>query len=673
VSAQRVRPLRALLLLAVLVAVAYGSSLRNGFVFDDAIFMERDVRLQSLENARRLFVEPLWGFTDDDGRPGTHQYYRPLQQLPLVVSKVYFDGQAWPAHLFSLVLHALNAFAVYLLLVRMVGRERTALALASVFALHPANSEAVLWAADAAGLGATLCTLCALLIHTGELGAWRSPLLVAPLVLCAAWFKESGVLIPLLWLAYDLMPTPAFDAKRRRAAWALDYLFAVPALASYFALRSRALGGLLPGAGSLELDARGLVINAVALVPRYVATFVWPFDLNMYHDFTPITSIGAPAFLVGMAIVGLLAAAIVMSLRVHPPVACGLLWAAIAAAPYLVVRWPQLNAFAERYLYMPSVGVLVSLGAAGTFARAPRGSTVPLTAAAGFLCLLVAFVAVDRDRARDWHDEVSIYGKTLEQSERAELVRNNLALRYLERKEPQKGIPIQEALMKLDPSFPRGWHNLGLLYLAANRPQAAVRAFERAHEREPGSAATLLNLGYAYDLAGDRDRAVRTYFRTIAVDPTETKAWYNLAVIAFELRQYSNARRAIDQVLARQPGDAAAKTLRARLDAAARAATAPSEDAVAEATLARCQAGRTAAEAGRVTDAIAILNAAAWLDERSPLPHHYLANVYYLRGQYAEALVHQREALQRSPDNVVYQENLARLRALVAPANEATP
>jgi Flp pilus assembly protein TadD len=72
---------------------------------------------------------------------------------------------------------------------------------------------------------------------------------------------------------------------------------------------------------------------------------------------------------------------------------------------------------------------------------------------------------------------------------------------------------------------------------------------------------------------------------------------------------------------------------------------------------------------GRFADALAALQAAAWFDETSPLPHHYLANVYYLIGRLEDATRQQREALQRAPDNQLYRRNLTALETAVRPPN----
>ncbi len=648
-------------LFAGLIALAYGASLGNEFVFDDAIFMERDPRVRSLTEARRLLVEPLWGFSDQPGQRTTHQYYRPLQQFPLVLSNVLFAGAPWPAHLISLLLHLANVWLLYRLLARLGAGDLLAFALVSLFAVHPANSEAVLWVSDVAGLGATACTLGAVLVHASRLAWWRAPLLVAPLGLAALWFKESGILLPLFLLTLDMLVRPSARGTAR-AALVADFVALGGATAIYFDLRYRALGGALPGIDALELGPAELLINAVALLPSYLRALLWPFDLNMYHDFAPARGMGDPRFVGGLLLMLAALSVTVASWRRRPRLALGLVWAGIAVAPHLLVRWPKLNVFAERYLYMAMIGLAVAALASVRYARVFPAPTIRRIAMTAWGALIVLFVTVDRARTREWHDEVAIYTKTLTQSERAELVRNNLSLRYLTLGQPLQGIPIHERLLQIDPDFPSGWHNLGLLRLAAGDHRAAQQAFEQGRAREPRNAATLLNLGYTHDLLGEREQAVRFYFEGLAVDPDDTKLWHNLAVIASEQKQFGNARLAATRVLAIDPADTSTKGLLDRIpDASASVRPDPKQ------TLQRCEAARKAADDERFGEAIALLQTAAWLDERAPLPHQYLANLAYQRGRHNEALVHQGQALERDPDNEMYQRNLIALQRLLAP------
>jgi hypothetical protein len=74
-------------------------------------------------------------------------------------------------------------------------------------------------------------------------------------------------------------------------------------------------------------------------------------------------------------------------------------------------------------------------------------------------------------------------------------------------------------------------------------------------------------------------------------------------------------------------------------------------------------------------EAVAKLQGAAWLDERSPIPHHFLANVRYLAGRYREAHRHERAALARDPENSLYRANVAALEGIIGGggASESAP
>lgn len=681
--------------LAALITVAYGGSLRNELVFDDRIFMERDPRLRSLQGALRLFVEPLWGFPDDDGRTRLHQYYRPLQTLPLALSYALFGEASWPSHLLNLVLHWVNTMMVFALAraildvrhgsgvrsvrdVRLAGFEGSGrepyggqrpeptdprtlgpFLLASTFAVHPGYCEAVLWTSNVAGLGAAASTLAILLLHMSPRSPRSAvPLAMAALFLIGLWFKEAGMLAPAVIALYDLVLAPDRGWRRLRRVWR-RYAILAPPLALYTALRLHALGGTLPGFDAVPLSSWELLINAVALLPQYVGTLVWPVDLNMYHDFNPIHDVWHGRFFGGAGVVACGAALALITVRGRPAVAFGIAWAFMTAAPHLVARWPQLNVFAERYLYLPAVGVLLALGAAVPRQRL-RHPSVRTGGLVALAALLATFTVIDVRRTRDWQDEVTLYTKTLRQSKRAELIRINLAVRFYEMGRYDEGIQILRELLSFDGSWHDAWHNLGLLYLAKKRLDDAREAFEVARQRDPVNPATLLNLGYLYDRAGRREEALDAYFRALEVQPSNAWVWYNLAVVALELEQYDNARRAVEKVLRHAPGDREAIALRRHLESVP-PGTGPARAAEAAETLRRCAEAKRAVDEGRYVDAIVALRIAAWYDERSALPHQYLANVYYLTGRAADAVGSQREALRRDPQNELYRRNLAAL------------
>jgi protein O-mannosyl-transferase len=373
-----------------------------------------------------------------------------------------------------------------------------------------------------------------------------------------------------------------------------------------------------------------------------------------------VHSLAAPRVVAGAAMAVATALLFAATAQRQRPAAFGILWAAIAVVPHLLIRWPRLNVFAERYLYLPSIGLFLVVGYGWEYWRPTLPFALRRAAPLATVGLVAVFIAVDVRRTRDWRDELTLYRTTITQSPRAELIRTNLAVRLLELGRYDEGIAVLGELARIDPDWPDTWHNLGLLYLGKGDTAAAATAFEQALARQPHKAATLLNLGYLYDRAGRREEAVQMYLRAVQDAPRTAAAWFNLAVIALELGQYQNARSAARHALAVRADDAdAAAVLR-------RAGAGTTQRTDRAATLERCQRAKALADAGRTDDAIIALKAAAWFDETTPLPHQYLANLYYLQGRLRAALRHQRAALRRAPDDPLYRANLRALRGALA-------
>ena len=370
------------------------------------------------------------------------------------------------------------------------------------------------------------------------------------------------MLAPAFLVLYDLVAAPDRGAVR---LWRLRgrYAALLAPLALYVALRLYVLGAPVPAIGYVPYTRRELFLNAVALLPQYARAALWPFDLNFYHDFEAVRSAADPRFLLGalLAIGGVLAFA--RARRHHPPLAFGIGWTAIALAPHLLIRRPQLgNIFAERYLY-DAVGLcaVAAWGWRSLFAREeqrPGSTRAAFVAGAG---VAAVFLATDARRTLDYRDEVTLFCKTLAQSRRAEVIRVNLAVDFLRLGRYGEGIDLLEGLPRIEPDYRGLWSNLGMLYLAAGRNEDAAAALEKAIRAEPRKTSALLNLGYAYDQTGKREQAVETYFRLLAIEPRNADAWYNLSATAFDPGQLENARAAAQRVLKLSPDDAGARGL----------------------------------------------------------------------------------------------------------------
>ncbi len=271
----------AALAVGVLAFGAMASSLPGPFLFDDIPLIQGNAWVQSLDHLTKLLGGTLWdtNFTPAiDAR--TRGFWRPVVQLSYALNWAVGDGDPFWFHLTNLSVHAMNAVLVLFALRRWVGDEIAAVVGASIFALHPVQTETVAWIS---GRTDSLCCLGLLIASTGFARRIRGSRVAVALevfgALVALGSKESFVLLPVL-LAVESWaergrPLISRALTRRFFVQAFPELALVVAFIVFHQLVIRveplALGVTAENRVPLFLEAWG----------RFTALLVWPCDLTL--------------------------------------------------------------------------------------------------------------------------------------------------------------------------------------------------------------------------------------------------------------------------------------------------------------------------------------------------------------------------------------------------------
>jgi tetratricopeptide (TPR) repeat protein len=508
-AAMWARALPFLVLLAAVVA-AYGPSLRNDLVWDD--------RVHILENPS--VREARWG--EIATRP-VGSYYRPV-----VFATFALEAGAAPAvfHATNLALHALAAGLLLAAASALGAASRAALAGSLLFALHPVQSEAVLYVSGRTDVLGAVFALAALWLHARGAGwrdapASRSARLGAALCFgLSLGCKESAAALPLALAVGDRI------LASHRRGWPAGLLRLWPyalVLVAYAGWRARLPGEGLALAGPDDAPAR--VATALAALADYARLLVLPVGLHLerFASSDPPWRSVAGLLLLGLALAG--------AWRAGPQIRFWLAWAAFAYLPTsnLVPVYPGLPqdlAFApEHFLYLPSTGLSMALA----LALAPR--LAPRVLAAGLTAILAAFAAILHDRARDWRDEETLYTHTLAYAPESARVRLNLGNLFLSRGETRRAADEFEAGLAHHPDDPDLLTNAGIAWMSLGRFEAAERALLRAATVDSGVAQAWANLGALYGTTGRREEARRAYATALARDPRNADARAGLRML----------------------------------------------------------------------------------------------------------------------------------------------
>lgn len=530
---------------AALACLPYLQTARFGPTYDDHAHVLDNVFVHHPENARFLLS---WRYLHleipDQGRP--------VFVASLLLDRALFGDAFGGYHLQSVVWHAIAALLV-LALARSLGLTRwTSSAAGALFALHPACTEAVASVSNREDPLATVFALVALLTARRFLrggAGWLAPTAIA--FALALGSKESALAAPLLLGALALASPRWRPASPRR--WVP--LGAVGALVGglFVAFQLRlgapsllvgAGGGPLAPAGGggplapwlwvgegLRVATVGGGVDAWAALPieaLRVARVLLGWPLSAEHDPSPLVG-PLPAALGALALAGL-AGLFAVAHRRAPRVALGLSWLAAATVPTLASPW-LLNPIADRFLYLPAVGVCVALAAALAPRRAARAPRLVL------LALLAVFAARTADRVPVWRDDAALF---------ADAVRHA-------------------------PRSARAWQNLGAAELEAGRLDEARRALRRAIALDARLLAARVNLGRVELRAGDVDAAVEALEAAVRTPVVagerdlHDRAFRLLARVLSRAGRRARLRAVVAEELARRPASRLARAWAARL------------------------------------------------------------------------------------------------------------
>lgn len=555
---------RAALALAGACAVAaalYAPTLQFGFVWDDRTLVVTNAWLGSWSGLLEAFTHHFMGGSDTAG-PGA-VYYRPLVHLLFFVVRALFGSNPAAFHGLQLLLHVVATALVGVLAQRLVrpapGLPEFAGPLAALlFAVHPIHLEAVAWISSLGDVGATVCVLGVLVLVSSprELD-WPRVVALGGLCLAGAWLKETGVLaLPLaatwLWLG------PGREASRTRrlrvlAAGALALLVAAVS-------RSVALWGVEVLTRHAELTPFSMVLTGCTLFAQQLAALLWPADLAAWHTLVPTTSLLDPRVWAALAVLaGLLAVGALAWRRGASGLLFLTLFLLVTLLPGTVVPRLGENAFAERYLYLPSVALALALALA---LDAVSERLRPALVAVGLAAAALG-VAASRQHLPTWRDQRAFFLEIERRSPEAPILGQDLGVVYLEAGQPALAL---EYFRRSRADTADYWSTRAVAHAQLKQYPEAERCLKRSLEKQPRNAPALANLCKVERLQGRLEEATRHCAAAVEVEPRLTLTHVMYGVLLRQLGRTGEARREFAAALALDPGLESARLNLAELD-----------------------------------------------------------------------------------------------------------
>lgn len=560
-----------ILLLLAVVAAVYANSLRNEFLFDD---LETIVELQSPGGSGPF--GPLRTLLSGRGA------YRPIRSASYALDYAVSGLEPWGYHLVNIALHAGSTVLVFLIARRLFDRPPPALLAALLFAVHPIQTDAVTYLSGRRDVLSGLLVLAGFYAFLRYRGTGRAAFLALAILLYPLAFlsKESGIILPLLCVGYDIsrrlrIHDPGGGAgESLRAiltgAWAtvregrwlyLPLAVLAGGFAAYVLLFVRGTWQQSYHGGSLAMTL--LTMSRVVL--HYLGLLIFPLSLNADYSYNafPVTDAWTdPRALAALLVLAGLGYGWLILVARRPLAAFGGAWFGLALLPVSQIV-PHHELMAEHFLYIPSVGFCLLITGLLEPVLDDRRSARVLYGAAALVLALLSLRTVMRNT--DWRDDLTLWRTTVQTAPQSARARNNLGAAYLRRGELILAQVELEAATRITPDFSAAHGNLGKLYLDRGDLTKATAELETAITLKPGEMIPRLWLGAVLLREGREAEAEAQFQAAMTSRRSAPYASNNLGVLAARQGRFEKAAVAFREALQMMPELAEARTNLARL------------------------------------------------------------------------------------------------------------
>ena len=509
----------------------------------------------------------------------------------------------WPGghHLTSVVLHALNTSLLFLLLYRTTSAIGRSSVVAALFAVHPMHVESVAWVAERKDVLSTFFWFLTMLGYA----AWtRRPATWRYLIVCVSFTagllsKPMLVTLPCVLVLFDLWPLARWTGKLRdlrpRIVEKLP-LFALAAASSVITIVVQQRGGATTDLDTLPAATRAA--NALAAYTQYLGKLVWPTNMAIFYPYRETF----PWWWIATALVAMIGLSAFAWRARHDRAyfTTGWFWFAGTLVPVIGFIQVGRQAMADRYTYVPYVGLFIAIVWAGHWAlsklRAPVYLPVALAVAgiAGATALTASQVRVWQSHETVWKHAAAVttgnyiaanelgmllaaenrHKEALQWFERAARdkpafaeARNNLGLTYVQLGRLQDALAQYELAVTIRSAFPEAERNYGNALLGAGQAGAAETHYRKAIFLRPDMADAHHDLGVLLASQSRVPEAIAQLEDAVRLNPASVKSRFVLGMLYGAANRLDDAAAMFRDVLQRDPSQAGAREMLLKTDA----------------------------------------------------------------------------------------------------------
>jgi tetratricopeptide (TPR) repeat protein len=466
--------------------------------------------------------------------------WHPLTWLSHLLDIYMYGLPPGGPHFTNVLLHALNALLLFLVLTHLTGAPWPSWVAAALFAWHPLRVESVAWISERKDL---LCglfwmlTLWAYLRYAEEFKVQSSKFkvfYVLSLLLFALGLMSKPMMVTLPFVLLLLDYWPLQQRRPLKEKWPF---FALAAAGCAVTVIAQHAGGAIKSFEQAPFLLRAA--NVPAAYVTYIYQTFWPTHLCAFYPLPDkahlLAAIGS-----GLALAAITALT-VRCRREYPWLLVGWFWFLGTLVPVIGLVQVGGQALADRYTYLPSIGLFIMLAWSVNhwLARLPEARL--WVGGAAFLCLLACVLATERQLPY-WRDSLALYGRILENFPDCAGAQNGMGLALSDAGRRDEAIEHYKEALRLEPASVHAHYNLGIELAEAGKLEEAMFQFNEALKLNPRNEQLHNNIGIVLAQQGKFQAALEQFQRAIAINPGYPKPYLNAAMALERLGRTNEAR-----------------------------------------------------------------------------------------------------------------------------------
>jgi protein O-mannosyl-transferase len=517
----------------LLIAFCYWPIYQAEFInFDDSIYVTNNEYVKEGLAAKSIY----WAFSSLD-----LSNWHPVTMISHMLDYQLFGMNASGHHLMNVLFHIGNTLLLFLALRLMTGALWRSAAVAFLFALHPLHVESVAWVSERKDVLCTFFMLLSLIAYVGyaKKKGVANYLLAFFLFILGLLSKPMIVTFPFLLMLLDYWPLERFNGDHlsgyregeNRKLLSRLILEKVPFLlmsiiVSIVTYIAQTQTGAVSSLKILPLLIR--ITNSINSYALYIVNALFPINLSIFYPL--FSDIHLWQTILSANFIALVSYLAWRYRQRYPFFPVGWLWYLGSLVPVIGIVQVGMQALADRYTYIPLVGVfMILVWFLPDMTKQKKG--IMLFEGAALLCVALLLIAATRNQVGSWINTMSVFTRADEGTNQNILAKLQIAGQYAQMGNQDEAKIQFEELLRISPTNVTALHNYGIFLVNSDNYDEGMEHLREALRLQPNSVTVHNSLAQALWQKGQVEEAEKLLRASLTLKPDNPDTHSYLAIV----------------------------------------------------------------------------------------------------------------------------------------------